>query len=73
MSTQDHPASCKVVMAGSIAKRLQFEVGEGLSKLERKPLLVGFLANKVGSSSSHSVRMMSTHDRLQGPIGPIVC
>ncbi|KAL9061240.1 MAG: hypothetical protein Q9206_000635 [Seirophora lacunosa] len=50
MSTQDHPASCKVVLAGSIAKRLQFEVGEGLSKLERKPLLVGFLANKDPSA-----------------------
>lgn len=47
MATQDPPASCKVVLAGSIAKSLQHEVSEGLLKLERKPLLVGFLANKV--------------------------
>ncbi|KAL8798831.1 MAG: hypothetical protein Q9182_006353 [Xanthomendoza sp. 2 TL-2023] len=46
MTTQDPPTSCKVVLAGSIAKSLQLEVREGLSKLDRKPMLVGFLANK---------------------------
>ena len=39
------PASCKVILAGSVAKTLQAEVAEGLSKLEKPPLLVGFLAN----------------------------
>ncbi|KAL8722625.1 MAG: hypothetical protein Q9225_000931 [Loekoesia sp. 1 TL-2023] len=48
MTMQNQPASCKVVLAGSIAKSLQLEVGEGLAKLKKKPLLVGFLANKVG-------------------------
>ncbi|KAL8869371.1 MAG: hypothetical protein Q9174_004320 [Haloplaca sp. 1 TL-2023] len=43
---QDQPASCKVILANSVAKSLQLEVGESLSKLQRKPLLVGFLANK---------------------------
>lgn len=47
MATEDPPASCKVVLAGSIAKCLQHEISEGLLKLERRPLLVGFLANKV--------------------------
>ncbi|KAI4219848.1 MAG: hypothetical protein L6R36_008033 [Xanthoria steineri] len=42
----DPPASCKVVLAGAVAKSLQLEVGEGLAKVKRKPLLVGFLANK---------------------------
>lgn len=40
------PATCKVVLAGSIAKGLLAEVHDGLSKLESKPLLVGFLANQ---------------------------
>ncbi|MCJ1257438.1 hypothetical protein MMC24_005263 [Lignoscripta atroalba] len=39
------PAACKVVLAGSVAKTLLAEVAEGLSRLERPPLLVGFLAN----------------------------
>ncbi len=41
----DALSSCKVVLAGTIAKSLQAEVAEGLSKLEKAPLLVGFLAN----------------------------
>ena len=41
----DGPASCKVVLAGSIAKSLLSEVAEGLSQLQRAPHLVGFLAN----------------------------
>jgi methylenetetrahydrofolate dehydrogenase (NAD+) len=40
------PPVCKVILAGSIAKGLLEEVKEGLSGLEKKPLLVGFLANK---------------------------
>ncbi|KAI9824265.1 MAG: NAD-dependent 5,10-methylenetetrahydrafolate dehydrogenase [Thelocarpon impressellum] len=39
------PASCKVVLAGTIAKGILAEVAEGLKSLERPPLLVGFLAN----------------------------
>lgn len=39
------PPTCKVVLAGSIAKGLLEEVKVGLSALESKPLLVGFLAN----------------------------
>ena len=39
------PASCKVILAATIAKSLLGEVKEGLSKLEQSPCLVGFLAN----------------------------
>ena len=39
------PTSCKVVLAGTVAKGLLTEVSEGLSMLGRSPLLVGFLAN----------------------------
>lgn len=39
------PTSCKVVFAGAVAKDLLTEVSEGLSNLEKSPLLVGFLAN----------------------------
>ncbi|KAL8671623.1 MAG: hypothetical protein Q9168_003874 [Polycauliona sp. 1 TL-2023] len=46
MTAHNPPASCKVVLAGSIAKSLQLEVGENLAKIKRKPVLVGFLANK---------------------------
>lgn len=46
MNTEaDTSSSCKVVLAGTIAKSLQAEVAEGLSKLDKAPLLVGFLAN----------------------------
>ncbi|GAB7352714.1 hypothetical protein MBLNU459_g3069t1 [Dothideomycetes sp. NU459] len=37
--------SCKVVLAGNIAKKLQAEVQDGLKKLDKPPHLVGFLAN----------------------------
>ncbi|CAG8953774.1 hypothetical protein HYFRA_00006665 [Hymenoscyphus fraxineus] len=37
---------CKVVLAGSIAKSILADVGEGLAKLPIKPKLVGFLANE---------------------------
>ncbi|KIM97686.1 hypothetical protein OIDMADRAFT_147227 [Oidiodendron maius Zn] len=39
------PATCKVVLAGTIAQGLLAEVKEGLAKLGSKPKLVGFLAN----------------------------
>lgn len=46
MATElDMSASCKVILAGTIAKSLQSEVNDGLSKLEKPPSLVGFLAN----------------------------
>ncbi|MCJ1386510.1 NAD-dependent 5,10-methylenetetrahydrafolate dehydrogenase, partial [Xylographa soralifera] len=38
-------ASCKVVLAGSVAQSLLAEVAHGLQKLERAPVLAGFLAN----------------------------
>jgi len=40
------PATCKVVLAGTIAKGLLSEVAAGLSELDFKPKLVGFLANE---------------------------
>jgi len=39
------PASCKVIFAGFVAKSLLAEVSQGLRKLERPPILAGFLAN----------------------------
>lgn len=41
----ENSGSCQVVLAAAIAKSLQSEVTESLSKLEEPPLLVGFLAN----------------------------
>lgn len=38
--------SCKVILASTIAKKLQAEVADGLRRLSRKPRLVGFLANQ---------------------------
>lgn len=36
---------CKVVLAGGIAKTLLSEVHDGLQKIGRKPVLVGFLSS----------------------------
>jgi hypothetical protein len=41
----EHPSHCKVVLAGTIAKPLLAEVLEGVKKLEKAPLLVGFLSS----------------------------
>jgi hypothetical protein len=46
VSTMDTVASCKVVLAGSIAKTILAEVKEGLAQLDSPPMLVGFLANE---------------------------
>ena len=45
VQTDGSPASCKVVLAGVVAKDLMLEVSEGLAKVGKAPLLVGFLAN----------------------------
>ncbi len=39
------PTSCKVVLAGRVAKDLLIEVLEGLLRLGKTLLLVGFLVN----------------------------
>ncbi|EDU50996.1 bifunctional protein folD [Pyrenophora tritici-repentis Pt-1C-BFP] len=41
----DDKPNCKVVLANNIAKSLLEEVRDGLSKINKKPLLVGFLAS----------------------------
>lgn len=38
-------SSCKVILAGTIAKGLLNEVQVGLTKLHRKPHLLGILGN----------------------------
>ena len=48
MATADEDAehaSCKVVLAGNVAKGLLSEVLDGRNKLDKAPHLVGFLAN----------------------------
>lgn len=44
-SRGSRPHSGKVILAASIATSLLGEVREGLSKLAKRPVLVGFLAN----------------------------
>ncbi len=44
-STEVAPSNCKVILAGTIAKSLLAEVTAGVEKLEKRPLLVGFLAS----------------------------
>lgn len=46
MAATEPKSNCKVFLAGTIAKALLAEVAEGLSKLDGKPKLVGFLANE---------------------------
>ena len=44
-NADETPASCKVVLAGTIAETILQEVHESLANLPKPPLLVGFLAN----------------------------
>jgi methylenetetrahydrofolate dehydrogenase (NAD+) len=39
------PASCKVMLAKNVANGLLKEVQEGVKTLDKRPHLVGFLAN----------------------------
>ncbi|CAI9627094.1 unnamed protein product [Alternaria alternata] len=41
----DDKPNCKVILANNIAKGLLDEVRDGLNKIQRKPLLVGFLSS----------------------------
>ncbi|KAI9838701.1 MAG: NAD-dependent 5,10-methylenetetrahydrafolate dehydrogenase [Sarea resinae] len=59
-STAEHPPSCKVVLAGTVAKTLLAEVHQGLSKLDKAPLLVGFLANKDPAARMYADWTMKT-------------
>ena len=45
MTSTPVPATCKVVLANSIASKLLAEVAVDLATLTEKPKLVGFLAN----------------------------
>ena len=45
-SKDEAPSPCRVVLAGTIARKLLNEVAVNLSKLNKIPLLVGFLANQ---------------------------
>lgn len=40
------PPTCKVILAATIARGLLAEVKDGLSGLNKRPVLVGFLANE---------------------------
>lgn len=48
------PASCKVVLAATVARDLLTEVSQGLLKLKKPPLLVGFLSNKDPAASKYA-------------------
>lgn len=41
----DEKPNCKVILANNIAKSLLEEIRVGLRKIDRKPLLVGFLSS----------------------------
>jgi methylenetetrahydrofolate dehydrogenase (NAD+) len=45
MASAELPPTCKVILAGGIAKGLLAEVAEGLSTLKTKPRVIGLLAN----------------------------
>ena len=45
-TTGDAAASCKVVLAGTIAKSLLSEVQDGVRTLRKPPHLLGILANE---------------------------
>jgi methylenetetrahydrofolate dehydrogenase (NAD+) len=39
------PSHCKVILAGTLSKKLQAEVKTGVDKLQKTPTLVGFLSS----------------------------
>jgi methylenetetrahydrofolate dehydrogenase (NAD+) len=39
------PSHCKVLLAGTLSKKLQAEVKAGVEKLRKPPTLVGFLSS----------------------------
>lgn len=43
--SKDTSSSCKVILAGTIAKGILREIHDGLNKLDRKPHLLGILGN----------------------------
>jgi methylenetetrahydrofolate dehydrogenase (NAD+) len=43
--SKDEAPICRTILAGTIAKGLLAEVQAGLSRLDRKPHLLGILAN----------------------------
>lgn len=45
---------CKVVLANAVAQSLLNENKETLSKLSKKPLLVGFLANEDPAAKTYA-------------------
>ncbi|KAI9731956.1 MAG: hypothetical protein M1834_004407 [Cirrosporium novae-zelandiae] len=53
MASTESP-SCKVILAGTIAKSLLQEVSDGLKKLGRPPHLVGFLSNSDPASRKYA-------------------
>jgi len=48
------PASCKLILAATVAKGLLAEVSEGLLISKQTPLLVGFLANKDAAAKKYA-------------------
>jgi methylenetetrahydrofolate dehydrogenase (NAD+) len=54
MSSTDDGPHCKVVLAITIAKSLQAEIAEGVKKLSKPPLLVGFLATSDPAAKTYA-------------------
>lgn len=54
MATADLPPTCKVILANGIAKGLLAEVKQGLSELNTKPRVIGFLANDDPAAKTYA-------------------
>ena len=68
-STQNAPSSCKVVLAGSIAKSLLTEVREGIVRLDRPLRLHGFLANRDPAAKMYAEWTAKTcRDKYRLPV-----
>jgi len=58
--SKDPATPCKVILAANIAKGILSEVQTGLSKLGRKPHLLGILANTDPASKVYADWTMRT-------------
>ena len=73
MAAQATGSSCKVVTAGSIAKKLLAEVTNGLQTLDRTPKLRGFLSNGDPSARMYADWTAKTCKEKSVNISPVAC
>lgn len=71
-TTDPPPATCKIITAATVAEGLLQEVRTSLQKLDRAPLLVGFLANSDPAAKMYANWTEKTCKQKYVP-NPLLC